>query len=63
MALSKKIAVVGVVTWLVSYFLTKTNRAARQQESSLQSERMTTWEGEGGNLPPPKTQQIEPALP
>lgn len=63
MVLSKKIAVAGVVTWLVSYFLTKSNRAARQQESLHQSERMTTWEGEGGNLPPPKTNRIQPALP
>lgn len=47
-----KLAVAGVAAWLITYLLAKVNAASRQREARLHRKQVTTWEGEGGNLPP-----------
>lgn len=62
MALNKKLAVVGLATWLVSYLIAKSSKSMRRREASLYPQQVTTWEGEGGNLPPAQSNNVQPAL-
>ncbi len=57
MVSKKSLAVAGVATWLVTYLLAKTKAASRQRDAGLQKKQVTTWEGEGGNLPPAQALQ------
>ena len=45
-------ASVGIVGWALTYVIAKSRKTDRHQERRLQKKQMTTWEGEGGNLPP-----------
>lgn len=59
---SKKFAAVGLLAWFVSYLVAKANRASRLRHSTVLPQQVTTWEGEGGNLPPVKPAHGQSAL-
>lgn len=61
MVSKKTIAVTGMAAWLVTYLLSKTNSATRQREAKQHRKQVTTWEGEGGNLPPSQPLQGQSA--
>ena len=51
---NKSLAVViGLMGWGLTYLIAKSRTEARHHEKRLFKKQMTTWEGEGGNLPPP----------
>ena len=52
MTSKKTLAVAGMAAGLVTYFLTKIKASAQQRDAKLHRKQVTTWEGEGGNLPP-----------
>ena len=62
MVSNKHIAVAGIAAWLITYLLAKTSKASRHRESTLHRQQVTTWEGEGGNLPPSQAQVGQPPL-
>lgn len=62
MVSSKHIAVAGMAAWLITYLLAKTSKASRQRDSTLHRQQVTTWEGEGGNLPPLQAHAGQPEL-
>ena len=44
--------VVGIAGWALTYVVAKSRKDVRHHENKLHKKQMTTWEGEGGNLPP-----------
>ncbi|MFT5535238.1 MAG: hypothetical protein ACI8WM_001318 [Burkholderiaceae bacterium] len=42
----------GLVGWGLAYIIAKSNKNALRRDSRLSRKQLTTWEGEGGNLPP-----------
>lgn len=57
----KTLAITGLAAWLTTYLLAKTKAVSRQREARLHRKQVTTWEGEGGNLPPGQTLQSQSA--
>jgi hypothetical protein len=52
MASKKTLAFAGMAAGLVTYLFTKINSESQRRDAVLQRKQVTTWEGEGGNLPP-----------
>lgn len=46
---------VGLAGWALTYVVAKSRKEVQHREKRLHKKQMTTWEGEGGNLPPPAT--------
>ena len=42
----------GVAGWALTYVIAKSRKTELHRERRLQKKQITTWEGEGGNLPP-----------
>ena len=59
---TKRLAAVGALVWLFTYAIAKTRKSLHQRDATLQRQQMTTWEGEGGNLPPPQSNHTHAAL-
>lgn len=47
------VLVFGLAGWALTYVIAKSRKEAQRREKRIQKKQMTTWEGEGGNLPPP----------
>ena len=62
MTSTRKLAVITSLGWLLTYAFAKGRKIVRHRDSKLQRQQMTTWEGEGGNLPPPSLKQSNVAL-
>jgi hypothetical protein len=54
--------VVGLTGWALTYVIAKSRKQMHHQEKKLQKKQMTTWEGEGGNLPPATTTSTQPGI-
>ena len=62
MITKKKLAVLTSLGWLMTLALAKSRKTLRQRDSNLQRQQVTTWEGEGGNLPPQTVKNSHVAL-
>ena len=42
----------GLAGWALTYVIAKSRTQVQRREHNLHKKQITTWEGEGGNLPP-----------
>lgn len=45
--------IIGLTGWGLTYLIAKSRSDGLHHEKKQFKKQMTTWEGEGGNLPPP----------
>ncbi|GAA4021824.1 hypothetical protein [Actimicrobium antarcticum] len=60
---NRKLALaLSLAGWALTYVVAKSRKDAVRTEHKLHKKQMTTWEGEGGNLPPRDSTASQPGL-
>lgn len=53
---------IGLAGWALAFIAAKSRKQSHHLEKKLHRKQMTTWEGEGGNLPPAVTHTTHPGM-
>ncbi|MDP9108661.1 MAG: hypothetical protein M3N23_06295 [Pseudomonadota bacterium] len=52
----------GLAGWALTFVVAKSRKQSHHLEKKLHKKEVTTWEGEGGNLPPAVTHTPNPGM-